>query len=64
MKEKVAEIAADFITTLNHVQIGAWKTREFRTQPVPLLACLLFGHDQGADETNVFCRSAAGWDSC
>jgi hypothetical protein len=23
-----------------------------------------FGHDQGADETNVFCRSAAGREGC
>jgi hypothetical protein len=31
----VAEIAADFMTTLYHVQIGALETQEFRTQPVP-----------------------------
>jgi hypothetical protein len=29
-----------------------------------VLACLLFGHDQGADETPVFRRPAAGWDGC
>jgi hypothetical protein len=59
-KEKAAEIAADFMTTFYHVQIGALETQEFRTQPVPVLARLLFRHDQGATATNVLCRSAAG----
>jgi hypothetical protein len=34
-KEKVAEIAADFMTAFYHVQVGAMETQEFRTQPVP-----------------------------
>ena len=34
-KEKLAEIAADFMTTFYHVQVGALETQEFRTQPVP-----------------------------
>jgi hypothetical protein len=34
-KEKAAEIAADFMTTFYHVQIGALETQEFRTTPVP-----------------------------
>jgi hypothetical protein len=34
-KEKVAEIAADFMTTYYHVQIGAMETQELRTTPVP-----------------------------
>jgi hypothetical protein len=34
-KEEAAEIAADFMTTFYHVQIGALETQEFRTQPVP-----------------------------
>jgi hypothetical protein len=39
-KEKVAEIATDFMTTFYHVQIGALETQEFRTQPVPFwLVC-------------------------
>src|SRR6266481_2420032 len=33
-KEKAAEIAADFMTTFYHVQIGALETQEFRTTPV------------------------------
>jgi hypothetical protein len=32
-KEKAAEIAADFVTTFYHAQIGALETQEFRTQP-------------------------------
>jgi hypothetical protein len=39
-KGKVAEIAADFMTTFYHVQVGALETQEFRTQPVPFwLVC-------------------------
>ena len=34
-KEKAAEIAADFMTTFYHVQVGAPETQEFRTMPVP-----------------------------
>src|SRR5271165_7557620 len=34
-KEKAAEIAADFMTTFYHVQVGALETQEFRTIPVP-----------------------------
>ena len=34
-KEKAAEVAADFMTTFYHVQVGALETQEFRTQPVP-----------------------------
>jgi hypothetical protein len=39
-KEKVAEIAADFMTTFYHGQVGALETQEFRTPPVPFwLVC-------------------------
>src|SRR5258708_24459956 len=39
-KEKATEIAADFMTTFYHVQVGALETQEFRTQPVPFwLVC-------------------------
>ena len=34
-KEKAAEIAADFMTTFYHVQVGGLETQEFRTAPVP-----------------------------
>jgi hypothetical protein len=34
-KEKAAEIAADFMTTFYHVQVGAMEAQEFRTSPVP-----------------------------
>jgi hypothetical protein len=34
-KKKAAEIAADFMTTFYHIQIGALETQEFRTTPVP-----------------------------
>jgi hypothetical protein len=34
-KEKVAEIAADFMTTFHHIQIGALETQELRTTPIP-----------------------------
>jgi hypothetical protein len=39
-KEKAAEIAADFMATFYHEQVGALETQEFRTQPVPFrLVC-------------------------
>ena len=39
-KEKAAEIAADFMTTFYHVQVGALETQEFRTSPIPFwLVC-------------------------
>ena len=39
-KEKVAEIAADFMKTFYHVQVDALETQEFRTSPVPFwLVC-------------------------
>jgi hypothetical protein len=39
-KVKAAEIAADFMTTFYHVQVGELETQEFRTQPVPFwLVC-------------------------
>src|SRR6476659_4655991 len=39
-KEKVAEIAADFMTTFYHVQVGALETQELQTTPVPFwLVC-------------------------
>ena len=34
-KEKAAEIAADFMTTFYHVQVGALETQKFRTTPLP-----------------------------
>jgi hypothetical protein len=34
-KERVAEIAADFMTTFYGVQIGALETQEFRQEPMP-----------------------------
>jgi hypothetical protein len=39
-KDKAVEIAADFMTTFYHVQVGALETQEFRTTPVPFwLVC-------------------------
>jgi hypothetical protein len=34
-KENAAEIAAGFMTTFYHVQVGALETQELRTSPVP-----------------------------
>jgi hypothetical protein len=43
-KEKAAEIAADFMTTFYHVQVGALETQEFKTIPVPFwLVCFSDG---------------------
>jgi hypothetical protein len=62
-KEKMSEIAADFMTTFYHVQIGALETQEFRTQPVPFwLIC--FSDTIKGPLRQIFCRTAAGWDDC
>jgi hypothetical protein len=68
-KEKAAEIAADFMTTFYHVQVGTlehWRLRNvgrsryrsgssaFRTR----------SKGQRATATIVLCRAAAGWDGC
>ena len=60
-KEKAAEIAADFMTTFYHVQVGAWRPG-ISDNARPVLARLLFRHDQRTDAPDVFRRSAAGWD--
>jgi hypothetical protein len=46
-KEKAAEIAADFMTTFYHVQIGALETQEFRTTPVPFCLVCFSGTVKG-----------------
>jgi hypothetical protein len=39
-EKKVAEIAADFMTSYFGVQVGALETQEFRTTPLPFwLVC-------------------------
>src|SRR5580693_4370614 len=43
-KEKAAEIAADFMTTFYHVQVGGLETQAFRTTPHS--GSYLLGHDQ------------------
>ena len=48
-KERAAEIAADFVTTFYHAQIGALETQEFRTQPVPFwLVCTNVNYAESA----------------
>jgi hypothetical protein len=34
-KERVAEIAADFMTSFYGIQVGALETQEFRSTPIP-----------------------------
>jgi hypothetical protein len=61
-KERVAEIAADFMTTFYGVQVGALETQEFRTQPVPFWLKKFSGGDQRVNAPVVVCGRAAGWD--
>ena len=63
-KERAAEIAADFVTTFYHAQIGALETQEFRTQPVPFWLICFSDTAKRTNQEYVFRRSAAGWDSC
>jgi hypothetical protein len=49
-KEKAAEIAADFMTTFYHVQVGALETK-FRTMSVPFwLICFFREPDAGGSD--------------
>jgi hypothetical protein len=63
-KEKVAEIAADFMTTFYGVQVGALETQELRTTPVPFWLVAFFQYHSGADQTDVLCRRAAERHGC
>jgi hypothetical protein len=56
-KEKAAEIAADFMTTFYHVQIGALETQD-ADNARSVLADLLLGHDQRIVAPNVLRRFA------
>jgi len=49
------------MTTFYHVQVGALETQDFRKTPIRS-GVFAFGHYQGADAPNVFCRFAAGSD--
>jgi hypothetical protein len=57
-KEQVAEIAADFMTTFYGIQVGTLETQDPRTANT-VLAGLIFRHDQGSFEADVFCGPAA-----
>jgi hypothetical protein len=63
-KEKAAEIAADFMTTFYHVQVGALETQEFRTMPVPFWLILLLRHDQGCTPAILLRGPVARWNGC
>jgi len=39
-------IAADFMTTFYHVQVGALENQEFRTTPAPFWLVCFFGQQQ------------------
>jgi hypothetical protein len=62
-KEKAAEIAADFMATFYHVQVGTLETEEFRKTPAPS-ALSAFHTRSRTDAPDLFRRSAAGWDGC
>jgi hypothetical protein len=61
-KEKVAEIAADFMTTYYGVQVGALETQELRQQPIPFWLVCFLGHRQRIFTAIVLCHCLAGWD--
>jgi hypothetical protein len=63
-KEKAAEIAADFMTTFYHVQVGALETQEFRTMPVPFWLICFLRHDQGCTPAILLRGPVARWNGC
>jgi hypothetical protein len=58
-KEKVAEIAADFMTTFYGIQVGALETQEFRLQPIPFWLVSFSDTIKGTDAPAFLCRRAA-----
>jgi hypothetical protein len=63
-KDKPAEIAADFMTTFYHIQIGSLETQEVRRKPTPFWQVCFFGHDQGTATATLLRRDVAGWEDC
>jgi hypothetical protein len=63
-EEKAAEIAADWVTSFYHVQVGAIQTQEFRTRPIAHWLFCFSDTIKGPIETNVFRRSPAQRDGC
>ena len=62
-QEKVAEIAADWVTVFYHVQAGVMETQEFITSPIPHWLFIL-GHASRPDAANAFRRTAAKRHGC
>src|ERR1700692_4953359 len=63
-KEKAAEIAADFMTTFYHVQVGALETQEFRTMPVPFWLICFSDTIKGALRQFYFVVLLPDWNGC
>ena len=61
-KEKVAEIAADFMTTYYGVQVGACGDSRASPAADTVLARVLLGHRQRIFTAIVLCHCLAGWD--
>jgi hypothetical protein len=60
-REKAAEIAADFMATFYHVQVGALETQEFRTTPVSFWLICFSDTLKEPMRQMFFCPPAAGW---
>jgi hypothetical protein len=63
-KEKAAEIAADFMTTFYHIQVGALETQEFRTTPVPFWLVCFSDTIKGSMRQMYFVVLLPGRDCC
>jgi hypothetical protein len=61
-KERVAEIAADFMTTFYGIQLGAPETQEFRQQPIPFWLVSFSLTRSRSDAPAILCCGAAQWD--
>jgi hypothetical protein len=62
----LATIATMFLLATRAMSVELFRYRGAAKDggTLEFLADLLFRHDQRTDETNVFCRSIAGWDGC
>jgi hypothetical protein len=59
-QRKAAEIAAEFLTTFYHLQVGALETQEFRTKPVPFWLQCFSDTIRESTPATVFRRATAG----
>ena len=63
-EEKAAEIAAEWVTSFYHVQVGALETQEFLARPIAHWLFCFSDTIKGPNRTNIFRRSLGQREGC